>query len=102
MFVLLNMKITVKNLNKSFEVKGEKTLLEFLINNNVKIKANCEGNCACGQCLVEFDKDIYDKMNISDEEYDIIEKQLNKTKYTRLACQVKIEDFMNDCWVRIL
>ena len=96
------MKITVKNINKTFETKGEKTLLEFLINNGVKIRANCEGNCSCGQCLVEFSKEIYDKMNISDEEYDVIEKQINKTKYSRLACQVKIEDFMDNCWVNIL
>jgi ferredoxin len=74
------------------DIRDEMTLLEVLKNNNVEIKNNCEGNGACGRCLVEFEKIIYELQFIDEGEFDVIEKQIKATKYTRLACQVKIDD----------
>lgn len=96
------MKIIIKNSNKTLEIKDEKNLLEFLKNNKISIKDNCEGNCSCGQCLVEFEKDLYEKMELSEEELDVIDLQIKKTKYSRLACQVKIDDLIDGCVVKIL
>jgi ferredoxin len=70
--------------------KGDRTLLDVLRNNGIKIRDNCEGNCACGQCLVEFKKNVYDLMNVKNEELDLLEKQISATSCGRLACQVKL------------
>jgi ferredoxin len=84
------MKIIVEE--RVMNISNEETLLELLKNNAVAIKNNCEGNCACGRCLVELEKTLYDLLEVNDSELDVIEKQLKATKYTRLACQVKIKD----------
>jgi ferredoxin len=84
------MKIIVEE--QVMNIGYETTLLEVLKNNNVAIKNNCEGNCACGQCLVAFEKSLCESLKIDDEELDVIEKQSRATKYARLACQVKIKD----------
>jgi ferredoxin len=73
-------------------VGNESTLAELLKNNGVKIKNNCEGNCACGRCLVELEKHVYNILPVENDELDLLEKQLEATKYSRLACQVKIND----------
>ncbi|MDR2760493.1 MAG: (2Fe-2S)-binding protein [Rickettsiales bacterium] len=72
--------------------KDDRTVLDALRNNGIRIRDNCEGNCACGQCLVEFEKNAYALMNIENEELDLLEKQINATGCSRLACQVKLSD----------
>jgi ferredoxin len=72
--------------------EGNNTLLDVLRSNDIPIRDNCEGNCACGQCLVEFKKNVYDLMDVKNEELDLLEKQINATGYSRLACQVKLSD----------
>jgi ferredoxin len=84
------MKITVAD--KIIEVGGNGSLVELLKNNSIKIKNNCEGNCACGRCLVEFEKNVYNLLKVENEELDLLDRQTERTKYTRLSCQVKIED----------
>lgn len=80
--------------DKRIEAEEGDTLLSVLIDNNIKIRANCEGNGACGTCQVVLDKEHYDKLEISDEELDILEKQTNLTPTSRLACQLIItKDF---------
>ncbi len=68
----------------------DKSLLDVILENNIDIKANCEGNGVCGKCHVIFDKEHYDKLEISSEELDTLEKQINLTPTSRLSCQVKI------------
>ena len=80
--------------DRKIEAEEGKTLLSVLIDNDIKIRANCEGNGACGTCQVVLDKEHYDKLEITDEEYDVLEKQTNLTTTSRLACQLVItKDF---------
>lgn len=80
--------------DKKIEAEEGEYLLSILIKNNISIKANCEGNGACGTCQVILDKEHYDKLEITDEEYDVLEKQTNLTPTSRLACQLLItKDF---------
>ncbi|MBO4956507.1 MAG: 2Fe-2S iron-sulfur cluster binding domain-containing protein [Rickettsiales bacterium] len=72
----------------NFEEDKSKTLLHFLMENNFKIKSNCDGNGACGTCQVVLDEEHYNKLEIDDYELDILEKQINLTPTSRLACQV--------------
>lgn len=77
------------------------SLLEIILENNIDIKANCEGNGACGKCQVMIDKEHYDKLEISDEELDVLEKQMGVTATSRLACQVKICEELEGADIKI-
>jgi 2Fe-2S ferredoxin len=78
------------------------TLLDCLVDNGVKIKANCEGNGACGKCHVRLDQEHYSKLKISDSEQDTLEKQINLTKTSRLACQLKISAELDGATVEVV
>lgn len=87
--------------DKEIEAKEGDTLLEVLRSNDVQIRANCEGNGACGTCQVKIDQEHYDKLEISDEEFDILEKQPNLTPTSRLACQLVITSDFDGARVEI-
>ena len=72
----------------NFTENQNATLLHFLTENKFKIKSNCDGNGACGTCQIKMDEEHYNKLKISDYELDILEKQINLTPTSRLACQV--------------
>lgn len=97
------MKIYIKNLDKTieFDEKKYRTLLELLKGNNVNIKSNCEGNGACGKCHVSFDKKTYTKFNIEDAEYNVLDKLIDNTPTSRLACMVKIDENINGAEIYI-
>lgn len=78
------------------------SLLEVIVENNIAIKYNCEGNGACGKCQVAIDKEHYDKMDISDEELDVLEKQINMTATSRLACQVTIDEKLEGAKIEVI
>ncbi len=79
-----------------------KSLLEVILENNIDIKANCEGNGVCGKCQVVFDEEHYDKFEILDEELDTLEKQINLTATSRLSCQVRVCKELDGANIKIL
>ncbi len=79
-----------------------KSLLEVILENDIDIKANCEGNGVCGKCQVVFDEEHYDKLEILDEELDTLEKQINLTATSRLSCQVRICKELDGANIKIL
>ena len=87
---------------KEIEGKTGESLLSVLHNNNIKIKANCEGNGACGTCQIKLDEEHYNKLEISDDEMDILEKQTNLTPTSRLACQLILNEDFDGAIVEIL
>lgn len=97
-----NFEITVNKNILEFLPDEDKTLLEFLLENKIAIKSNCEGNCACGKCHVSFDEEHYDKMEISDREQDVLDGSINLTATSRLACQVKLTGDLNGAVVEVV
>ena len=97
------MKICIKNLNKVIEFSSNQydTLLELLKDNNIKIKSNCEGNGVCGKCHVSFDKNTYSKFDIDDIEYNVLDKLIENTPTSRLACMVKVDEKLNGAEIYI-
>ena len=95
-------KITVNKKTLEFLPDNDKTLLEFLLENKIAIKSNCEGNCACGKCHVSFDQEHYDKMEISDREQDVLDGNINLTATSRLACQVRLTGNLDGATVEVL
>lgn len=92
----------VNNREVIADSKENRSLLDVIVENNFSIKYNCEGNGACGKCQVVIDKEHYDKMNISAEELDILEKQINSTATSRLACQVIVNEDINGAKIIII
>ena len=93
--------IYINNVKMEFE-PNNKTLLDFLIKNNIKIKHNCDGNGACGKCQIKLDEEHYNLLQITDSELDILEKQLNVTPTSRLACQITMTSELNNAKIDIL
>lgn len=86
------MKLFIKNINKTLEFQEDqnKTLLEFLHENDINIKSNCEGNGVCGTCHLQFDLKTYNKFTIEDAESDVLDRLLNNSATSRLACRIKL------------
>lgn len=97
------MKLFIKNLNKEifFEENQYKDLLELLKDNNINIQSNCEGNGACGKCHVSFDNETYSKFNIDDSEYNVLDRLIENTPTSRLACMVAVDANLNDSEINI-
>lgn len=85
-----------------FSADDNETLLEFLLENKITIKSNCEGNCACGKCHVSFDQEHYDKMGVSDREQDVLDRNINLTTTSRLACQVKLTSDLDGAIIKVM
>ncbi|MDR2077896.1 MAG: 2Fe-2S iron-sulfur cluster binding domain-containing protein [Rickettsiales bacterium] len=96
-------KITLLVSGKTIVVdKDQTTLLNCLIANGIGIGSNCEGNGVCGKCQVRLDPEHYSKLEISESEQDTLEKQMNLTETSRLACQVKISTELDGAVIDIV
>lgn len=99
------MQLFIENTNQylDFEEDKSKTLLEFLKENKVEIKSNCEGNGACGKCHISFDKKTYSKFtDITEAELDVLDLSINNTPTSRLACQVKLQSILDGANIKII
>lgn len=84
------------------EIDENKTLLEHLLENDIKIKSNCNGNCACGTCHIKLDQEHYDKLEVSDDEQDVLERQMNLTNTSRLACQLNLTQDLDNAEITVM
>lgn len=65
-------------------------VMEILRNNNLPIKAECGGACACSTCQVYIDPEWIDKLPAaSDEEIDMLDFAIAVEDNSRLSCQIK-------------
>jgi ferredoxin len=78
------------------------SLMEFLKGNEYDVLATCGGMALCATCHVEV-LDGFDALNeISDDEYAMLDNLQNITPTSRLSCQLKLNDTMNNIVVKIL
>lgn len=78
------------------------SLMEFLKGNDYDILATCGGMALCATCHVSVIKG-YEKLHeISDDEYAMLDTLPNITDTSRLGCQLKLADNMNDIVVKIM
>jgi len=85
-----NIKITFVVNNKNIVCKTQvgKTLLQTAQDNNIPLGNACEGNGVCGMCHVLIEQDNFKKFKKpSTKEEDVLEKLLNVSCNSRLACQ---------------
>ncbi len=85
-------KIKVTDLEgKTHEVEGPEgyRLMEVIRDNDIHIKAECNGCCSCATCHVYVDKKLLDKVPpASDEEKKLLSDSYNLKDNSRLSCQI--------------
>lgn len=83
--IKLNLKIIKYDKTYSIKYNSQKTILENLIDNNIKISAPCNGHGTCGKCKIHLiDGKVNTKVKNNNNDY--------------LACQTYAED---DCTISL-
>ncbi len=74
------------------------SLMELARDNNVKgIDGDCGGVCSCATCHIYVAPEDTDKFpTASDIEKDMLEFEDNTTEHSRLACQLEINESLNN------
>ena len=78
------------------------SLMEFLKGNDYDILATCGGMALCATCHVSVVSGFENLHEISDDEYAMLDTLPNITDTSRLACQLKLDDTMNNITVKIM
>lgn len=63
------------------------SILELTEDHDIHLNHNCGGVCACSTCHIYIQKGDEDLEEISDKEEDFIDRAINPTLESRLACQ---------------
>ena len=85
------------------EVPNGLTVMEGAVQNNISgIDADCGGSCACATCHVYVEEKWFDKLpkkEISEE--DMLDMAFEPKKFSRLACQITVEDKLDGLVVKM-
>lgn len=82
--------VNYNNEKKVIQVDDNSNLFEVLIKNGYEIENSCGGLKTCGKCIVYIDE----KLNISSEEEEILEKRKLPSN-SRLSCYVSVTKDIN-------
>src|SRR5690606_14470544 len=77
------------------------SLMEFLKGNEYDILATCGGMALCATCHVEVVSGFENLNDISDDEYAMLDTLPNITDASRLSCQLKLNDSLNNITIKI-
>lgn len=77
------------------------SLMEFLKGNEFDILATCGGMALCATCHVEVISGYDQLKEIADDEYAMLDTLPNITPTSRLACQLKLADNLNNITVKL-
>ncbi len=66
--------------------KGD-TLLDVALDNDIELHHNCGAVCACSTCHIYVNFGMETLPELSDKEEDFIDRAINPTLNSRLACQ---------------
>ncbi len=78
------------------------SLMEFLKASEYDILATCGGMALCATCHVEVLSDVSSLPAISDDEYAMLDTLPGITPTSRLSCQLKLSENLNNITLRIL
>jgi ferredoxin len=78
------------------------SLMEFLKGNEYDILATCGGMALCATCHVEVISGFENLHEISDDEYAMLDTLPNITPTSRLSCQLKLNDSLNNITVKVM
>ena len=85
------------------EVPNGLSVMEGAVQNNIPgIDADCGGSCACATCHVYVDKKWFNKLpNKEDAEEDMIDMAFEPNKFSRLTCQITVNDGLDGLVVKM-
>jgi len=78
------------------------SLMEFLKGNDYDILATCGGMALCATCHVEVITGFNALPEISDDEYAMLDTLPNITPGSRLSCQLRLNDSLDQITVKIV
>jgi ferredoxin len=66
------------------------------------LEGTCEGQMACSTCHVIIDQDCFDRLpSAVEDEEDMLDLAAHVTRYSRLSCQILLDDSHDGLTVRI-
>jgi 2Fe-2S ferredoxin len=77
------------------------SLMEVLKSYEYEIPATCGGMALCATCHVEVIRGYENLKPIGDDEYAMLDTLPNITGTSRLSCQIRISEEINDITVKI-
>ena len=85
------------------EVANGLTVMEGAVQNNIPgIDADCGGSCACATCHVYVDEKWFNKLpNKESAEEDMLDMAYELKKFSRLSCQITVEDSLDGLVVKM-
>jgi 2Fe-2S ferredoxin len=78
------------------------SLMEFLKGNDYDILATCGGMALCATCHVEVISGFENLPGITDDEYAMLDTLPNITSTSRLSCQLRLVDQIDNITVKIM
>ena len=104
---MTDIKINIQNSDNSITTLEAPTdmglsLMEFLKGNDYDVLATCGGMALCATCHVEVVTVFENLHEITDDEYAMLDTLPNITDTSRLACQLKLADNMDNITVKIM
>jgi ferredoxin, 2Fe-2S len=78
------------------------SLMEFLKGNEYDILATCGGMALCATCHIEVVSGFDSLSEISNDEWAMLDTLPNITPTSRLACQLRLNDNLNNVTVKIM
>ena len=78
------------------------SLMEVLKASEYPILATCGGMALCATCHVEVSKGIENLGDPTDIELDMIDTLPNARTNSRLACQIKIDERIQDSYITLM
>lgn len=78
------------------------SLMEFLKGNEYDILATCGGMALCATCHVEVVSGFDKLPEISNDEYAMLDTLPNITPTSRLSCQLRLSDELDNVTVKIM
>jgi 2Fe-2S ferredoxin len=94
---------TREGVRRQIDAKNGWSLMESIRGAGLEeLLALCGGNCSCATCHVYIAEDYLSRLPpISVEEDELLESSEHRTKMSRLACQIKVDDNLADIDLRI-
>ena len=87
----------------TLEVANGLTIMEGAVQNNISgIDADCGGSCACATCHVYVDDKWLEKIPKKENaEEDMLDMASDTNKFSRLSCQISVEDNLDGLVVKM-
>lgn len=90
--------------NETIILEGDSgSIMELAVENDVTgIDGDCGGVCSCATCHVHVAPEFMDKLDQAEEiEKDMLEFDDSKNEYSRLSCQIKINDSLDGIVLKV-